>query len=274
MEAWICRAVGIFFRSLGQKALYRILPDVIFELLVFERISDPPVHEAWLPYVSFGFQVFIELERESSLDQLHGPFQRDSCWGNDQMEMVRHDNKLMQKILFLCSVVQHDFNEEPGNLLHLEKALSLKHIGRDKVGGFSCSSSMRNRQKSPQRLKPNFKQLCRRTKVLLHPVGPKTIAVPAPSRGCGKQEFTPSIKPESVRGLLRQKVVLHLWAASQPLPLARKRFNRAYEAGTFRSLTNREFIDFLEALQGMPWSWRNIKTQGGEVTVPLTVNAE
>jgi hypothetical protein len=41
----------------------------------------------------------------------------------------------------------------------------------------------------------------------------------------------------------------------------------------FRSLTNREFIDFLEALHEMPWSWRN-RTQGGELTVPLTVDAE
>jgi hypothetical protein len=29
-------------------------------------------------------------------------------------------------------------------------------------------------------------------------------------------------------------------------------FIRAYDAGGFRSLTNREFIDFLEALQEMP----------------------
>jgi hypothetical protein len=36
--------------------------------------------------------------------------------------MVRHDNKLMQKILFLCSVSDHNFDEEPGNLLHLEEA--------------------------------------------------------------------------------------------------------------------------------------------------------
>jgi hypothetical protein len=50
-------------------------------------------------------------------------------------------------------------------------------------------------------------------------------------------------------------------------------FIRAYDAGVFRSLTNREFIDFLEALQEMPWSWRN-KTQGGETADPLTVNAE
>ena len=50
-------------------------------------------------------------------------------------------------------------------------------------------------------------------------------------------------------------------------------FIRAYDAGVFRSLSNREFIDFLEALQEMPRSWLN-KTQGGEVTVPLRVNAE
>ena len=72
-----------------------ILPDVIFELLVFERVSDPPVQEAWLPWISFYFQVLIELKRESSLDQLHGPFQCDSRGGNDQVKMVRHDNKFM-----------------------------------------------------------------------------------------------------------------------------------------------------------------------------------
>lgn len=50
-------------------------------------------------------------------------------------------------------------------------------------------------------------------------------------------------------------------------------FIRAYDAGVSRSLTNREFIDFLEALQEMPWSWRN-KAQEGGVAGTLTVNAE
>ena len=36
----------------------------------------------------------------------------------------------------------------------------------------------------------------------------------------------------------------------------------AYDAGVFRSLTSREFIDFLEALQEMPWSWRNRAREG------------
>jgi hypothetical protein len=73
----------------------------IFEFLVLKRVSDPPIQEAWLPYISFDFQVLIQLKRKSSLDQLHGPFQGDSSGSNDQVKMVRHDNKFMQQILFL-----------------------------------------------------------------------------------------------------------------------------------------------------------------------------
>ena len=50
-------------------------------------------------------------------------------------------------------------------------------------------------------------------------------------------------------------------------------FIRAFDSGAYRSLHQGEFIDFLEALQTMPWSWRN-KTQGGELIAPLTVNVE
>jgi len=32
------------------------------------------------------------------------PFQGDLRWSNDQVQMIRHDNKFMQQILFLCSV--------------------------------------------------------------------------------------------------------------------------------------------------------------------------
>jgi hypothetical protein len=50
-------------------------------------------------------------------------------------------------------------------------------------------------------------------------------------------------------------------------------FIRAHDEGLLRSLNNREFIDFLESLKEMPWSWRN-KAQACEFTVPLTVSAE
>ena len=38
-------------------------------------------------------------------------------------------------------------NKESGHLLNLKEALSLKHIASDKIAGFRCCSSMRNRQK-------------------------------------------------------------------------------------------------------------------------------
>ena len=62
-------------------------------------------------------------------------------------------------------------------------------------------------------------------------------------------------------------------ADEMPCHQWREFYLRLFDAGVFRSLTNRDSSAFLEALQEMPWSWRN-KTQEGELTVPLTVNAE
>ena len=50
-------------------------------------------------------------------------------------------------------------------------------------------------------------------------------------------------------------------------------FIRAHDAGTLRSLTNREFIDFLESLEQMPWSWRS-KAQRDALAVPAAESAE
>jgi len=50
-------------------------------------------------------------------------------------------------------------------------------------------------------------------------------------------------------------------------------FIRAHEAGTFRSLSNREFIDYLESLEHQPWSWRS-KSQGGAPAIPAVERAK
>ena len=44
-------------------------------------------------------------------------------------------------------------------------------------------------------------------------------------------------------------------------------FIRAHEAGNFRSLSNPEFIDYLESLDQLPWSWRH-KAQQGALATP------
>jgi len=49
-------------------------------------------------------------------------------------------------------------------------------------------------------------------------------------------------------------------------------FIRAHEAGTFRSLSNREFIDYLESLEHQPWSWR--KSKGGAPATPAAERAK
>ena len=50
-------------------------------------------------------------------------------------------------------------------------------------------------------------------------------------------------------------------------------FIRAYDAGIFRSLSNREFIDFLESLEQMPWSHR-CKAQGNGLAIPAAERPE
>jgi hypothetical protein len=50
-------------------------------------------------------------------------------------------------------------------------------------------------------------------------------------------------------------------------------FIRAYDAGIFRSLSNREFIDFLESLEQMPWSHRS-KAPGNGLAVPAAERPE
>lgn len=50
-------------------------------------------------------------------------------------------------------------------------------------------------------------------------------------------------------------------------------FIRAHEAGIYRSLSNREFIDYLESLEQMPWGWRS-KAKRDAHAVPATERAE
>jgi hypothetical protein len=60
--------------------------------------------------------------------------------------MVRHYNKLMQEILLLMPVIEHDFDDQPRNFLNLEEVSSRLHICGNKVCGLACCPSMRNCQ--------------------------------------------------------------------------------------------------------------------------------
>jgi hypothetical protein len=170
------RAVRVLFRGSGQKTLDGILPDVIFEPLIFERISYPPVKKTSLPDLSLGLQFLVQLKREATFNKLHGPFQSDPGWCQDQMEMVGHDHKLMQQVFLLRSVTQQHLNEETGNLIYLKQASLFQNICGNKIGGFCGQTSMRNRQAAPQRLKPaDYSSLTAGLEGLLHPVEEESL---------------------------------------------------------------------------------------------------
>src|SRR5689334_6462501 len=139
-------AVRILFRTCSEKALNRILPDVILELLVFQRISQSPVQKARLPDHSLSLQLLVQLKRKPTLDKLHSSLQSDFSWGQDQMEMVGHDHKLVQQVLLLRSVIQQNLNEEAGDFLYLKEASLFKNICRHKICGFGGHASVRNSQ--------------------------------------------------------------------------------------------------------------------------------
>jgi hypothetical protein len=71
------------------------------------------------------------------------------------MEMIRHGYKFMAQIFIFCPVIQQDFDEETGDLIDLEETFSFVNIAGDKVGGCRCSTSVRDSQRAPQRLKPD-----------------------------------------------------------------------------------------------------------------------
>jgi len=78
------------------------------------RIANAMIRESLLP----DFPV-ADLDpngvRMTALDQLHRPFQRDIRRGSQQqMHMVRHQHKSMQRESFLPSISVQSFQEKPG----------------------------------------------------------------------------------------------------------------------------------------------------------------
>jgi hypothetical protein len=95
----------------------------------------------------FSFERPVQLEWKAAFHQLHGSFQCYSRRREDEVEVIRHDHKFMQKKFLFDPVREDDFDKQPGNLFHLEQTSLFQHIGGDKVSGLRCSSAMWNSQK-------------------------------------------------------------------------------------------------------------------------------
>ncbi len=76
------------------------------------RIANPMVRKALLPYLNLLH--LPQLIRISTLKKLHSPLQRDFVRRREQqMEMVRHDDKLVQQIFPLIAIAGHYLNQKP-----------------------------------------------------------------------------------------------------------------------------------------------------------------
>ncbi len=76
------------------------------------RITNPMIRKALLPYLNLLH--LPQPVRISTLDKLHRPLHRDFVRRREQqMDMVRHDDKLVQQIFSLIAIADHYFDQKP-----------------------------------------------------------------------------------------------------------------------------------------------------------------
>jgi hypothetical protein len=125
--------------------------DVFTMLLIVLCIANPMVSKAFfLPYERPECQFLPDPEGKSAFDVLTDFFQRDVSRGrDDQMEVVRHNHKLMQEIAALATIVLKDVEKQSCHFLFPEKRTPSVRDGRDK----KCADFLRSVFHFPPALK-------------------------------------------------------------------------------------------------------------------------
>ena len=99
------------FRPLRQTSAHRIHPNVLPVLRKIFFVPDSMIRRTRLP----DWQTRFQSKRKSSLDELDGPLQRYlRRWGDQSMEVVRHDHKLMKQIFALVAVAEKNIDKQIG----------------------------------------------------------------------------------------------------------------------------------------------------------------
>lgn len=125
--------------------------DVVAAEVEVFFVADSVVGEAALPDWSFG----RETVGEAALDELHDAFERKEFWGEEEVDVVGHDDEGVEVVVL--AVVVKGGEEEFGVAGDLEEAAAVLCGGCDEVGagasgaGWDRHSAMVS---VPQRLKP------------------------------------------------------------------------------------------------------------------------
>ena len=88
------------------------------------RIPNPMIHKTLLP--NLNLLLLPKPIRKSALNKLHRTLHRDSRRRRKQhMKMIGHDNKLMQQVFPLITIIKKHINQKPRPSLLVEDRNSL-----------------------------------------------------------------------------------------------------------------------------------------------------
>ena len=115
-------------------------------------VAHAAVGEAALP----DGELRGEAVREAAFDELDGALEGDVLWGEEEMDVVGHDDEGVKFVVAFAAVVLEGFEEEFGGGCDLEEAAAVVGLGADEEGSVAgCSGGDSHRFPSlPQRLKP------------------------------------------------------------------------------------------------------------------------
>jgi len=114
---------------MAQACANRVFVNVMEMCLVVAMIFDTAKRETWLPYAQFGFQP----EGESSLDVLHGFFERDifgRC--NQKVDVVGHEDEGMEMIAAFFAIIAQCGEEKFGMRFDLKQPAAVCRVRGDK----------------------------------------------------------------------------------------------------------------------------------------------
>jgi hypothetical protein len=117
----VCGRVRVTFVGGDEISMDWVLVDVGAAGVEVFCVADAVIGKASLPDGNFGG----EAVGKASFDELHGAFERDGLRGDEEMDMVGHDDEGVEEIVLFGTVALESFEEKVGVAGDLEDAAAI-----------------------------------------------------------------------------------------------------------------------------------------------------
>ena len=115
--------------GLGEVGAGGVLVDIVAVGFKVCAVADAVVGVAALPDGEFRGQAV----GEAAFDEAHGAFESDGLWGEEEVDVVGHDDEGVEEIVAFGAVVLEGFEEEVAVGGELEEAAGVVGAGGDEV---------------------------------------------------------------------------------------------------------------------------------------------